>query len=177
MPPGLKLIFSGINIRNIDEHPIETALIDDFLTLLGKERKGRRGKEDTVCVRKITSAILLETLIKDFVSIKGLISLDRLDMQYLYESEEVAYAVVPIGNGDNRLHHAFEILKSSIGSDFFNYTHFFINLKFSELDNTPMVKELQEVNDFFSYMPETFEIKWGFCNTGIRSEIFFILAK
>jgi hypothetical protein len=177
LPPGLKLIFSGVNIRNIEEHPIETVLVDDVLSILGRERKSRREGVETVSVRKITSIKLLEELIEDFLSVKGLISLDKSDMKYLYESKEVAYSLVPIYNGSNRLHQAFESLKSSIGDDFSGYTHFFIYLKFSELDSTPMMEEMNEVNDFFSYIPEEFEIKWGVCHDGIRSEIFFILAK
>jgi len=177
LPPGLKLIFSGVNIRNIVEHPIDTILVDDFLTLLGRGRKSLKENAEIVSVRKITSELLLEKLIEDFLSVKGLISLDRSDLKYLYDSEEVAYAIVPIYNGSNRLHQAFEMLKSSIGDDFSKYSHFFIYLMFSELDSTPMMEEMNEVNDFFSYIPEEFEIKWGLCHIGIRSEIFFILAK
>lgn len=177
LPPGLKLIFSDVNIRNIVEHPIESILVEDFLSLLGKERKSKEEDAEAISVRKITSNLLLEKLIEDFLSVKGLISLNRSDLKYLYDSKEVAYAIVPIYNGSNRLHQAFEMLKSSIGDDFSKYSHFFIYLKFSELDSTPMMEEMNEVNEFFSYLPEDFEFKWGLCHTGIRSEIYFILAR
>ncbi len=39
LPAHLRFIFSGINWRTISEHPIETVLINDLLTLLGRERK------------------------------------------------------------------------------------------------------------------------------------------
>lgn len=39
MPISLELVFSAINWRNLEEHPIETVLVDDLLRLLGKERK------------------------------------------------------------------------------------------------------------------------------------------
>ena len=38
MPNTMRFIFSGINWRTIENHPIETILIDDLLNLLGRER-------------------------------------------------------------------------------------------------------------------------------------------
>ena len=38
MPLALRLVFSSINWRRLDEHPIDTVLIDDLLHLLGKKR-------------------------------------------------------------------------------------------------------------------------------------------
>ena len=35
MPPSLRFTFASINVRNITEHPIESVLVNDVLTLLG----------------------------------------------------------------------------------------------------------------------------------------------
>ena len=39
MPPALRFVFSSINWRTIESHPIETTLVDDILTLLGRSRQ------------------------------------------------------------------------------------------------------------------------------------------
>lgn len=36
MPPGMRFIFSGINWRTLEEHPVETVLVNDLLQLLGR---------------------------------------------------------------------------------------------------------------------------------------------
>ena len=36
MPPAMRFVFSSINWRNIDTHPIEPILVDDILQLLGR---------------------------------------------------------------------------------------------------------------------------------------------
>ena len=41
MPPALRFVFSNINWRRIEEHPIETVLMDDLLHLLNKKREQR----------------------------------------------------------------------------------------------------------------------------------------
>ena len=38
MPPALRFVFSSINWRRLEEHPINTVLVDDLLHLLGKKR-------------------------------------------------------------------------------------------------------------------------------------------
>lgn len=38
MPPALRFVFSNINWRRLEEHPINTVLVDDLLHLLGKKR-------------------------------------------------------------------------------------------------------------------------------------------
>ena len=38
MPPALRFVFSNINWRRLEEHPINTVLVDDLLHLLGKNR-------------------------------------------------------------------------------------------------------------------------------------------
>ena len=44
MPKTMRFIFSGINWRTIDEHPIEPILIDDLLNLLGRTRETLQSK-------------------------------------------------------------------------------------------------------------------------------------
>ena len=39
MPPALRLVFAGVNWRNINDHPIETTLVADILNMLGREAK------------------------------------------------------------------------------------------------------------------------------------------
>ena len=39
MPPALRFVFSSINWRTIESHPIETTLVDDILTLIGRSRQ------------------------------------------------------------------------------------------------------------------------------------------
>lgn len=39
LPVTMRFIFSGINWRTMSEHPIETVLVDDLLSLLGRNRK------------------------------------------------------------------------------------------------------------------------------------------
>ena len=39
MPPALRLVFAGVNWRNIKDHPIETTLVADILRMLGREAK------------------------------------------------------------------------------------------------------------------------------------------
>lgn len=41
MPPALRFVFSNINWRRIEEHPVETVLMDDLLHLLNKKREQR----------------------------------------------------------------------------------------------------------------------------------------
>ena len=38
MPPALEFIFSSINWRTIESHPIVPTLVDDILTMLGRTR-------------------------------------------------------------------------------------------------------------------------------------------
>ena len=38
MPPALRFVFSNINWLSLEEHPINTVLVDDLLHLLGKKR-------------------------------------------------------------------------------------------------------------------------------------------
>ena len=38
MPPALRFVFSNINWRRMEEHPIDTVLVDDLLHLLNKEK-------------------------------------------------------------------------------------------------------------------------------------------
>ena len=56
MPPALRFVFSSINWRRLDEHPIDTVLVDDLLRMLGKKRSESPGKisqEDAVkCSRR-----------------------------------------------------------------------------------------------------------------------------
>ena len=42
-PDGLELTFSSINWRKMEEHPIETVLVDDVLHKIGRERKENVG--------------------------------------------------------------------------------------------------------------------------------------
>ena len=43
MPVALRFIFSSINWRTIETHPIETVLVDDILQLIGRERQSAPG--------------------------------------------------------------------------------------------------------------------------------------
>ena len=38
MPPALRFVFSSINWRTIESHPIDTVLVDDVLNLIGRKR-------------------------------------------------------------------------------------------------------------------------------------------
>ena len=43
MPPALRFVFSNTKWRRLDEHPVETILVEDMLRILGKEdRKSTR---------------------------------------------------------------------------------------------------------------------------------------
>ena len=44
MPPALRFIFSSINWRTIESHPIETTLMDDILKMLGRDALSREVK-------------------------------------------------------------------------------------------------------------------------------------
>lgn len=44
MPPALRFIFSSINWRTIESHPIETTLMDDILKMLGRDALSRKVK-------------------------------------------------------------------------------------------------------------------------------------
>lgn len=46
MPPALRFVFSNINWRRLEEHPINTILVDDLLHLLGKKRVSIRRSAD-----------------------------------------------------------------------------------------------------------------------------------
>ena len=39
MPAALRFMFAGVNWRTIEEHPVDTVLVDDLLGLLGRSRK------------------------------------------------------------------------------------------------------------------------------------------
>lgn len=39
MPPALRFVFSSINWRTIESHPVETTLVNDILVLLGRSRQ------------------------------------------------------------------------------------------------------------------------------------------
>ncbi len=52
MPISLEFVFSAINWRNMREHPIETALVDDLLNLLGKERPKAKNSSVSVTENK-----------------------------------------------------------------------------------------------------------------------------
>ncbi len=39
MPAALRFMFAGVNWRTIEEHPIDTVLVDDLLGMLGRSRK------------------------------------------------------------------------------------------------------------------------------------------
>ena len=41
MPDSLKFVFSTTNYRTMVDHPIETTLVDDILSMLGRERRGK----------------------------------------------------------------------------------------------------------------------------------------
>ena len=48
MPLAMRFVFSGINWRNMQEHPIETVLIDDLLNLLGRSRSSQIPKINSI---------------------------------------------------------------------------------------------------------------------------------
>lgn len=45
MPPALRFVFSNINWRRLEEHPINTVLVDDLLNLLGKKRMPKQNPQ------------------------------------------------------------------------------------------------------------------------------------
>ncbi len=58
MPDELEFTFSAINWRRIEDHPIDTVLIDDILTKLGRQRRAesRPAQSDTAATGTTTTA-------------------------------------------------------------------------------------------------------------------------
>lgn len=46
MPPALRFVFSSINWRTLESHPIEPALVDDVLNMLGRERRDAQAEAE-----------------------------------------------------------------------------------------------------------------------------------
>ena len=46
MPPALRFVFSSINWRTIESHPIDTVLVDDVLNLIGRQRQVKSAQTD-----------------------------------------------------------------------------------------------------------------------------------
>ena len=46
MPPALRFVFSSINWRTLESHPIEPALVEDVLHLLGRERRDGKAEAE-----------------------------------------------------------------------------------------------------------------------------------
>lgn len=57
LPSDLDFVFSGINRRNIKEHPVETILLDDILCLLKRKRRTTSPKSIPSKSEPITSVI------------------------------------------------------------------------------------------------------------------------
>lgn len=56
LPLSLELVFSAINWRRLEEHPVETVLIDDLLHLLNKKREQRGERQTTLYMVRLASA-------------------------------------------------------------------------------------------------------------------------
>ncbi|MBR5068145.1 MAG: toll/interleukin-1 receptor domain-containing protein [Bacteroidales bacterium] len=54
LPDELEFTFSAINWRRIENHPIETILIDDILQKVGKERKTKSTKSGNIDDKEVT---------------------------------------------------------------------------------------------------------------------------
>ena len=58
MPPALRFVFSSINWRTIESHPIETTLVSDILTMLGRKATTVKAAAKTSSSKSPTAAAM-----------------------------------------------------------------------------------------------------------------------
>lgn len=64
LPDELEFTFSSINWRRLDEHPIETVLVDDILRKVGKTRPSQTVQESTSAGEQVISAPIAQQTTK-----------------------------------------------------------------------------------------------------------------
>ncbi len=62
LPLDLELVFAGVNWRNVKDHPIETILVNDVLTLLEREAKQQTSESPSALGKPSTSSTLKKVL-------------------------------------------------------------------------------------------------------------------
>lgn len=62
LPLDLELVFAGVNWRNVKDHPIETILVKDVLTLLEREAKQQTSESPSALGKPSTSSTLKKVL-------------------------------------------------------------------------------------------------------------------
>ena len=92
MPLAMRFVFSGINWRNMQEHPIETVLIDDLLNLLGRSRSSQIPKINSIDEPKDKendrNSILLSLPDDEFVAFE-------VDEKYGFKLKSTGKEVIP----------------------------------------------------------------------------------
>lgn len=94
LPMSLEFVFAGINWRNMLDHPIDSALVDDLLKMLGRERV-EKVVEEVKTVTETTPHLterekyLLSLPDEEFVSFEG-------NGNYGYKLKSTGEVVIPL---------------------------------------------------------------------------------
>ena len=74
-PDGLELTFSSINWRKMEEHPIETVLVDDVLHKIGRERKENVGIITETLSRQKRKVISVRNVEKSYLRVLSFVQI------------------------------------------------------------------------------------------------------
>ena len=129
-----------------------------------------------VHVRDITSKAQLNNLINEFTANNGFVSINKEDLEYLFQANKTSYMIIPLSKKRN-LKDVFCQIKASINSCSHSISKLFLYIKVAEGERPIFVYEMRTMYEFSKYC-ERFncEMQWGIIEGGIRDEIFVILA-
>ena len=183
LPDDLELVFSNTNWRTIQEHPIDTVLIEDILHLLGRESpSNNRLLYKTISsyfsFRKIEKEDNLRQLIAEFTKFQKDVVFDQKDFNYLYNETEVVYSFLPIHSGTSAMKDVFNILAGCIDDGRNGYKKVFLYINIAEIDNNELtMDEFAEGTDLLISKLTEGDILWGHGIGGVRSEMLVIMSK
>lgn len=175
LPIEMQLEFADVNIINSKEIPVFPNLVNDLLFKLGRKCYEIAGT--TVKVNYIKTKDGLNNLVSDFTSINGNIDTRDLD-RIIANANDIAYAIVPIGDGVNRFKLAVDTLERSLKLGIDYYSKMVMYIKLSENDRAMSLDEMNEIRQFFDkYSDSDHDYIWSLAPAGIRSELFVIMSR
>jgi len=118
----------------------------------------------------------LDKLINEFVDAESVINIDAGDLSYLYNQEDIYYAVFPLADTPNRMKILLEKLKSTNSMPLGRITSLAFNIKIPDYCPQITMSDVNDIMEIVKLFGEDINCKWGFTKNSIRHEIFIIIS-